>query len=275
MSTRASSLLAEVPDLAGHEARRLLLLAADAGLTWLLGDPMVTRQTSDRFRALAERRRQGEPLQYIEGTVQFGPIELLSDPRALIPRPETERLWEIAVDLVAGHERPRIVDLCTGSGNLALAMKHIRPDAIVVGCDISADALELANANAHRLGLDVSFCEGDLFAPLPMDFVGAVDLIVSNPPYVATADPLPAEVRDYEPLGALLAADNGTAILRRIATEAIEWLRPGGVIVCEIGESQGEECQSLFATYSPEIELDLAGRDRFIVGRCPMDRDVH
>ena len=221
-----------------------------------------------RWRA----RRRGEPLQYIEGTVQFGPIEILVDSRALIPRPETERLWEIAVDLIKDRERPIVVDLCTGSGNLALAMKYARADASVLACDMSAEAISLASENAARLGLEVLLSRGDLFSAIPSELRGRVDLIVSNPPYVARSEfeELPEEVKVYEPTTALVAAQDGLAVLSRIAEEATSWLRPGGAVACEIGETQGDECLRLFADLQPTIELDLAGRQRFVVGRSPM-----
>ena len=133
MATTVATLLAEVPDLVGHEARRLVLFAAQQELTWMLGDPEVDATTVARFRSAVARRRRGEPLQYIEGTVQFGPIEMLIDSRALVPRPETERLWEIAVDLIKDRERPIVVDLCTGSGNLALAIKYARARRLGTG----------------------------------------------------------------------------------------------------------------------------------------------
>ncbi|MCP4306328.1 MAG: peptide chain release factor N(5)-glutamine methyltransferase [bacterium] len=269
--------MAQVPDVADHEALRLLLLAVDEGASWPVGDPDVTAEVAGRFEGYVERRRGGEPLQYIEETVQFGPLELHIDSRALIPRPETERLWELAVDLVKGLDEPTIIDVGTGSGNLALAMKWIRPDSIVIGCDLSCDALDLARENAARLGLAVDFLIGDLLDPLPTSLRGEVDLIVSNPPYVARSEyeGLAAEVREHEPMEALVADTDGLGILNRIAVGAADWLRPGAAIICEIGETQGLACLDLFSGYSPRIEEDLTGRDRFVVGSAPMASDVH
>ncbi len=269
MELFAESLLAEVPDLPRHVARRLVLLAAEQQSEWLIGNPPVGVETAMRFRSYVARRRSGEPLQYIEGTVQFGPIELGADRRALIPRPETERLWELAVAEV-GSDPAVIVDLCTGSGNLALACKLSFPGARVYAVDISAGALDLARTNRDLLGLEVEFQEGDLFAALPAELSGRVDLLISNPPYVAQSEiqQLPREVREYEPLQALVAGDQGTEVLARIAREASNWLSPRGVIVCEIGETQGTECLELFAAYDPRIESDLAGRHRYVLGRA-------
>ena len=271
MDESVSSLLAKVPDLAGHEAHRLIGLATGLSAGGLLGDPMVDAAAAEHFRAYVARRRNGEPLQYIEGEAQFGPIDLLSDPRALIPRPETEGLWEIAVAQVHKLSRPAILDLCTGSGSLALALKQVLSLATIIATDISADALALAGENACRLDLDVEFVEGDLFAAVPDRMRGGFDLVVSNPPYVAQSEfeSLPDEVRRFEPTTALVAGPLGTEVLARIATEVRQWLRPGGTVACEIGESQGEDCLRMFAHLDPWIRTDLAGRPRYIVGRAP------
>ena len=276
MRVTAAELLAEVPDLAEHEARRLLLLAADEAAAWLMGNPEVDSATARRFRRFVNRRRSGEPLQYIEGSVVFGPMEIRADERALIPRPETERLWELALAEVPGAPAV-VVDLCTGSGNLALACKHSFPDAMVYAIDVSPAAIELAKANGTQLGLEVDFRIGDLFDALPRRLRGAVDLLISNPPYVAEAeiDTLPREIREYEPLQALVAGAGGTEVLARIAADGVEWLSPGGVIACEIGETQAGCCLELFAAYDPRIERDLAGRARYVLGRAPQRRRVH
>lgn len=269
MKLFAESLLAEVPDLPRHEARRLLLLAADQQSDWLVGNPSVGDEIAGRFRSFVARRRTGEPLQYIEGSVAFGPLELRADRRALIPRPETERLWELVLAEMTS-DPSIVIDLCTGSGNLALACKHSYPQATVYGVDISPAAIELASANSAELGLEVELRVGDLFAALPGQLKGSVDLLVSNPPYVAEEEVggLPGEVRDYEPLRALVAGESGTELLARIAQEATEWLAPHGVIICEIGETQGTDCMHLFAAYDPRIELDLAGRNRYVIGHA-------
>ncbi len=223
------------------------------------------------------RRRSGEPLQYIEGSTDFGPITLLVDARALIPRPETERMWELAIEMLGQNEAPSIIDVGTGSGNLALALRATFPRARVVATDISATAIDLARENAGNLGLDVEFISGDLFDPVAPSLRGTIDLIVSNPPYVASGEwsALPAEVRDHEPMNALVAGPQGTEMLERIADEAQSWLRPGGQLLCEIGETQGHECLALFARYRPEILPDLTGRPRFVAGRAPEAAKLH
>lgn len=277
MPATVSSLLAEVPDLPEHEAVRLLLAAARTDRSWVLGNPEVSAGVADRFFAGVRRRRGGEPLQYIEGGTQFGPIELSVDSRALIPRPETERLFELCLELTAGIDAPVVVDLCTGTGNVALAVKHSVPEAAVYATDVSPDAIALASQNGEDLGLDVRFATGDLFAPLPASLRGGVDLVVANPPYVSEDEyqALPPEIALHEPRAALVAGNDGLDILRRIAADASDWLRPGGVIACEIGETQGNACVGVFSLFGARIELDLAGRERFVVGCAPMLRDVH
>jgi release factor glutamine methyltransferase len=226
--------------------------------------------------ALEARRSSGEPLQYLEGTADFGPLELMVDRRALIPRPETEQLWELA-SAVLGKAGPGtvIVDIGTGTGALALALKHMFSEARVFAVDSSPPALALAAENQRATGLEVALLGGDLFAPLPAELRGRVDLIVSNPPYVAEAEwrDLPVDVRDHEPREALVAGPAGTEVLARIADEAQWWLGVGGCAVCEIGETQGGEVLDLFAAFDAEIRQDLAGRDRFVVARkgagCP------
>ncbi|HEX5630412.1 MAG TPA: HemK family protein methyltransferase, partial [Acidimicrobiia bacterium] len=178
-----------------HELDRLRRVITGRSAAGLVIAPDLTAEQEQRLDDLVARRRAGEPLQYLEGTVDFGPITIRVDERALIPRPETERVWEEAVaSLRVAGPGTVIVDLGTGSGCLALALKHAFPQARVIGVDISADALALARENATLTGLDVEWCEGDLFAALPADLEGRLDLIVSNPPYVAAGDPLPAEI---------------------------------------------------------------------------------
>jgi release factor glutamine methyltransferase len=277
MGVSSSALLREAEDLPEHEAIRLLLAAASADRSWLLGNPIVAPDMADRFRDYAARRRIGEPLQYIEGSAQFGPIEVTVDRRVLIPRPETEQLYEAAVEKLHAIRSPVVVDLCTGSGNLALAIKHTVPAARVVATDLSPEAVTVAKENAARLMLQIEVAEGDLFAALPADLAGSVDLIVSNPPYVTRDECalLPAEVADWEPSLALDGGADGLDILEQIAIEAPNWLRPGGWLMCEIGERHGAAAEQLFAPFRPEIHRDLAGRDRFLLGRASTDGDLH
>ncbi len=163
-----------------------------------------------------------------------------------------------------------IVDLCTGSGNLALALKHAFPPARVFATDLSAEALALAAENRERLGLEVILLEGDLFEPLPRDLYGRIDLLVANPPYVAEGEvgSLPVDVRRHEPRLALVAGPRGDEVLVRLAEEAYWWLGTGGWLFCEIGHDQADRALDLFGTYlDVEVRPDLAGRARYLVGR--------
>ena len=261
-----------------HEAERLLAVATGRSRRDLHAGGEVLADAEQRYQELIRRRLEGVPLQHLEGTVQFGPIELRTDSRALVPRPETERLWEEAVAAL-GEAGPGtvIVDLCTGSRNLALALKHRFGPAQVYGTDLSAEALALAAENAADLHLDVTLLQGDLFDPLPGDLYERVDLLVANPPYVSEAefDRLPTDVREHDPREALVAGSRGDEVLSRIAADAYWWMGTGGWLFCEIGETQGDAVRDLFAFYCPEIRQDLAGRDRFVIGCAPMAADVH
>lgn len=217
---------------------------------------------------LIARRLQGEPLQYLEGTAAFGPLDLVVDERVLIPRPETEGILEMAARMVRSAEI--IVDLCTGSGALALALKSRFPSAAVFATDISSDAIEVATDNRHRTGLQIYLAEGDLFDPLPAALLGMVDLIVANPPYVAEIDfeKLPPDVQ-HEPRVALVSGPTGLEVIQRIGASAASWLRPGGVVICEIGEKQGVSAVSSFVDLPAIVRQDLTGRDRYVVGVKP------
>lgn len=223
---------------------------------------------SQPLEELVARRLGGEPLQYIEGSAPFGPLDLVIDERVLVPRPETEGLFEIATKMVRNPEV--IVDLCTGSGALALALKMAFPSAAVFATDISEDAIEVATENKFRNRLDVYLARGDLFDPLPASLVGEIDLLVVNPPYVSESDfgSLPEDVR-REPRVALVAGPTGLEVIRAIGSMAADWLRPGGVLVCEIGEHQAVAASNAFLQLPTVVRQDLAGRDRYVVAVKP------
>jgi release factor glutamine methyltransferase len=254
-----------------HEAERLLMSITNSTRPDLLSGVALTVEQQQAFDTLTSRRAAGEPLQYLEGTAEFGPIELLIDERALIPRPETEAVWDEARRMLGEAGRGTvIVDLCTGSGAMALALKTVFPEARVFATDISEDALALAKENSARLKLDIEFFHGDLFEALPKSIYGRIDLLVSNPPYVEEKDwaTLPADVRDHEPRQALVSGPEGTEILERIADDIYWWLGVGGWVLCEIGETQGQRSDELFGQWlDTEVRPDLTGRDRILVGR--------
>lgn len=264
--TDSTALLRSAPSLPDHEVRRLLVAATGRHWTELILGVDVEAEDGERFDALVRRRLDGEPLQYIEGTAAFGPIDVVVDPRVLIPRPETEQLFEIACDAV--DDPQVIVDLCTGSGNLAIALKHRFPAATVYATDLSTDAVDLARENARRAGLDVTVFHGDLFEPLPDHLAGRIGLVVANPPYVAEHElaSLPDDVRDHEPVAALISGPIGDEVLARIAGSCSEWLAPDGVVACEISEFLGPLVAEHFSELGGKIRIDLSGKDRFIIG---------
>jgi release factor glutamine methyltransferase len=212
------------------------------------------------FMDAARRRREREPVAYILGSKGFRMLELAVDRRVLIPRPETEHVVEAALALPAGA---RVVDVGTGSGAIALALKDERPDLEVLATDSSADALDVARANAARLGLQVTFVHGDLLAGIE-----AVDAVVSNPPYVAEGAPLMPEVARYEPPEALFATGEGLDVIRRLVPAAAA--AGTRFLALELGEGQAEAVAELVRAAGferVEIVPDLAGIDRVVVAR--------
>jgi release factor glutamine methyltransferase len=210
-------------------------------------------------RELVRRRGRREPLAYVLGDWDFRRLTLATDARALVPRPETEIVVERCLALLQGIEAPRVVDVGTGTGAIALALKHERPDARVTATDLSPAALQLAGENARRNGLEVDLVEADLLTGLP----GPFELVVSNPPYVL-ADELPTlepEVRDFEPELALLDAGQ-TLALAEAAREVLD-----GWLVLEVHERLARELVERLATLGyagATISLDLGGRERVV-----------
>ena len=248
-----------------QEAHWMFLLAArQTG-----SDAAQDRLLQDWLR----RRCAGEPFQYVVGSVEFYSIELAVGPGVQIPRPETELLVEKALELLqstpAGNA---VLDLCTGSGAIPLALAHERPDLEYTGIDLSTEALRWAEKN--RAALKPPRCRfllGDLFAPLGMP-APKFQLLTANPPYVSPNEyrVLPPEVKDFEPRLALEAQEDGLALEKRIAKEARDFLLPGGWLLLEIGEKQGpamEEYLQFLEYQQVEIIKDLAGRNRIAHAR--------
>jgi release factor glutamine methyltransferase len=234
---------------------------------------MVPDGELDRLRPLVLRRGKREPLQYILGQVDFFGLKLKADRRALIPRPETERLVEL---LVARCQPPpaRVLDLGTGGGAIALGLARSWPEAAVTAVDLSAEALALAAENALAAGLGgrVSFLRSDWFAQLPAE--ATFDLLVANPPYLAQtelAESAP-EVREHEPAGALAAAEGGLADLRAILAAGRRHAAPGALIALETGPGQHAALAGIARAHGWEqfeSRPDLAARDRFVFARAP------
>lgn len=262
------------------EARWLVEEVAGGALATVRPQPITIKQMS-RVRSLVERRQAGEPLQYVLGHWAFRHLDVMVDPRVLIPRPETEVTVEVALaelDRVAPDRDSTVVDLGTGSGVIALAIASERPRSGVWATDASADALRVASANlagvAGRVATRVRLAQGRWWDALPADLAGAVDLVVANPPYIATAEMagLDAVVADWEPHRALEAGPSGLEDVATIVAGAAGWLRPGAVVVVEIAPHQAAEAVELASASGlaeGRVVADLAGRDRVLVARRP------
>ena len=243
-----------------------------------LDEPATERMVA-QLDAMVARYRAGEPLAYVMGHWSFRTIELMVDRRVLIPRPETEVVAGRALELARSFaDRRRVVDLGTGSGAIGLSLAAELP---IMGTEVwltdySTDAVDVARANAIGLGraaANVRVVHGSWFDALPVDVRGEIDVVVSNPPYIADGDAEVAEsVLEYEPHTALFAGDDGLDDVRTIARDAREWLRSGGWLVMEIGYQQGDAVKALlegFGFADVTIANDLTGRPRIAEARNP------
>lgn len=262
----------ESPDI---ESTRIVEAAGREPLARLIArNSPLEHETLERARLLAARRAAGEPLQYVTGNAGFRRLDLAVGPGVFVPRPETELVVERAMDLLPHNGR--LVDVGTGSGAIALAVADERADARVYATESSAEALYWARRNLAITGLEIELLEGDLLAPLPHELRGAFDVVVANPPYVASYESLalPRDVVEHEPHDALFATAAGLAVIERLADDAPEWLGPNGHLILEIGAHQAEAVRQLCdatAYRDVTIEPDMAGRERIAVARRPAD----
>jgi len=240
------------------------------------GQP-VDEPIAHQFHNWVQRRVDGEPLQHILGYADFRGLRIEVTPDVMIPRPETEEVVTHALSVIQRVESPRVLDVGTGSGCIALALKAERPAADVHACDVSADALAVAQRNADRLGYTVDFTEADV---LQSSFLTAVDppydLIVSNPPYIpdAEADTLPATVREYDPPQALFAGADPLRYYRALVRKRREGTSTGGAIVLEVHADYGQGVAALLRSSGADcitVETDMADRERVVVSRRPSD----
>ncbi len=257
------------------DAELLLADTLDRPRTWLHAWPEAELEpgAAEGFDQRIARRAAGEPIAYLLGEREFWSLTFTVSPDVLIPRPETEGLVRAALDHLraTAATEPRVLDLGTGSGCVAVALAHERPDAHVTAVESAGPALGIARANAARHGtVNVEFLDGSWFAPL-----GArrFDVIVSNPPYIASGDPHLAEgdVR-FEPAGALDGGPDGLEALREIASGTPHHLEPGGLVAVEHGMDQGEAVAALFAgegLVAIETHHDDAGLARITSGQAP------
>jgi release factor glutamine methyltransferase len=257
-------------DEADLAAKMLLahVLECTSSELFVYPDQTLTAAQRASYRALLDRRARHEPLAYLVGHRGFLDLDLRVDRRVLIPRPETERLVERALDLAQRWEQPKIADVGTGSGAIAIGLAAALPQARLYALDRSPDALEVARENAARYCVAdrITFLQGDLLAPLPEP----VDLIAANLPYVAEDEyvALPPGIREYEPRVALAAGPDGLDLLRRLLRTARPHLAPGGAILLEIGAAQGAAVSALARAAFPEARVevlpDYRGRDRIV-----------
>jgi release factor glutamine methyltransferase len=250
LATQAESQLktSPHPDRARQDAETLLLHVVHQDRAWLIShwDEEATPKIQADFEALTTRRQTGEPLQYITGSSEFFGLPFSVGPGVLIPRPETEHLVEEVIRLAKDLPNPRIADIGTGSGIIAVALANAVPSAQITAIDCSPQALAIARENAalNHVESRITFLEGDLLVPVAGQ---RFDILASNPPYIPSADhdSLSVEVRDHEPHSALFAGEDGLDLYRRLIPDALPLLAPGGWLALEIGFGQQEPIEAL------------------------------
>lgn len=277
MTDIKQALDAAIKQLAGLETARidaevLLATTLNKNRTFLYAHPEFTLDDKQwrHYQQLLQKRQEGRPIAYLTGKREFWSMHLSVSPATLIPRPETELLIEIALELTGTLQTAKVVDLGTGSGAIALALASERPKWQITALDYSAQALEIAQKNAAELGLShVAFMQSNWFAALKpqQDF----DLIVANPPYIADNDPhlQQGDVR-FEPLQALVSGNNGLNDLKKIISQAILYLKPGGLLLVEHGYDQKSAVGSMLNDYGydhVQCWQDWQGNDRVSGGK--------
>ena len=275
-------LLAETQATLGNQQDARFLCEHAAGLDatefTIALDEVVSQRMGGYVQEMVRRRLAGEPLQYVMGRWAFRHLDLLVDARVLIPRPETELVAQVALEAARAVQPSRVVvDMGTGSGAIGLSLAHELPLAgtTVWLTDVSPDALDVARANLAgigRNGANVRIAAGDWFAALPAELAGTVDVLVANPPYVAEGDDdVEDVVARHEPHIALFSGNDGLDAIRAIAAGVCNWLRPGGVLVLEIGHQQGAAVREVLAAHGlrdVQIRCDLSGRDRIAMAHA-------
>ena len=249
------------------------VLSLDRLGLYLQFDRPLSPAELEQFRTLFKRRREREPLQYILGETDFMGLRLWVDPTVLIPRPETEQVVEQALEILsrAGLEHPRVLDIGTGSGNIAIAIAHRLPASAVTAVDKSTAALRVAERNVRRHGLEnVRLLELDILSDLALE--ETFDLVISNPPYVPASEfeTLEPEIRQFEPRDAVTDSGDGSAFLRRILNLAPRLTTPGGAVVVEIAWNQAEVARRVALEEGLEevrVAEDYAGNPRILVCR--------
>lgn len=243
---------------------------------YLYPERPVSRKQHNDYALILDKRARGEPVAYLRGYREFMGYKFQVNPEVLIPRPETELLVEEAMNLLEGHEAHNlIIDMCCGSGVIGLTLLLKNPGLTCLLTDLSEEALEVAKCNATRLGVDnrAQFYRGSMFnAVADLDICGQVDMVLSNPPYIAHEDipDLPVEVRGYEPLEALEGGPGGLVLITQLINDSLGYLKPGGHLVFEIGDGQYPICEHILDSCCGWTDYrcikDYAGKDRIV--RC-------
>lgn len=256
------------------------LLSAATGLSrvelYAFHDRPLSPEDRATLRDAVKRRATGEPLQYVTGEVAFRHLIVKVRPGVLIPRPETEVVVDEALAAIAGVDEPLVADPCTGSGAIALSIAQERTTARVWATDISPVAIEVACDNAARLGFAerIEVLESDLLGEVGVELRGRLHLVVSNPPYIPSADvpDLPAEVAGFEPHLALDGGPDGLDVFRRLARQACVWLVADGALVVELDERRVRAAAEEAVEWYQDVRVvqDLTGRDRILVARGPV-----
>jgi release factor glutamine methyltransferase len=264
--------VARMTDIIGgrNEARDLISLVFDQPRHWptVNAEQMLSAEEVDAAIRAAHKLAAGGPLQYAAGKAVFRHLTLHVDERVLIPRPETEMLVDLVLAATAGTPGGTVVDVCTGSGAIALALATEGTFDHVIATDISLDALDVAAGNAERYGVTLDLRQGSALRPVTERGLRAV---VANPPYIAfdEAESLPSLVRDWEPSVALFASDSGNAVTAAIIRDAAAVLAPGGVLALEVDVRRAVTIAELAASHGEyenvQVKLDLTGRERFVV----------
>lgn len=283
--TNSRAYLADKPEECPEAALRALwfLATGDArALERCLEDdlPTLSEESEARLRNLFREHIQGVPLAHLTRRQQFMNIEMIVGPEALIPRKETEILGYAALSMlrvtVSALGQARVIDLCTGSGNLALALAHCEPNCRIFAADLSLDAVMLAQRNAVHLTLQdrVTFSVGDLFTPFANEkFIGQIDMVVCNPPYITSqrVGEMPSEVSNYEPKLAFDGGPLGLSILLRLISETPRYLKSGGLLGFEVGLGQGKFIRQRLERNNEYSEIqtftDMAGNERALFAR--------
>ncbi len=249
------------------------VLDCDRGHLYAHPERPVGLDDARQFEDMVERCVDGEPLQHVLGYASFRGLRIQVSPAVMVPRPETEEVVEAALEMIDDVDTPHVLDVGTGSGCIALAIKHDRPDAQVQAWDVSPDALAVARENANRLGLDIHFAEVDLFSDtLGNSLAAPVDLLVSNPPYIPDdeAEALPSVVRNYDPDVALFSGDDPLRFYRALAARASTLCRPGAAVVLETHADYAQDAATVLQQNGLDdvrVQTDLSGRPRILSAR--------